>query len=148
MQLFRWELPFVCSLVRRGFVYTLKIAARILNDRVNKDRLCNTNAYQCWLVCLFVGITPEKLYSASFCWREVKTSIWLFVCMSHLFAYSLGFCRTLKITARTLSDVVTRVRLCGRYTRRSSRGVSEVQSGVVMRKRGVCLLVHWDFVAL
>jgi len=26
----------------------------------------------CLFVCLFVGIKPEKLYSASFVWREVK----------------------------------------------------------------------------
>jgi len=56
---------------------------------------------------------------------------------SSLFACSLGFRRTLKIAARTLSDVVTRARLCGRHTRRSSRGVSEVQSRAVMRRRGV-----------
>ena len=44
------------------------------------------------------------------------------------FACSLGFRRTLKIAARTLSDVVTRVRLCCHHTRRGLRGVSEVQS--------------------
>jgi len=54
-----------------------------------------------------------------------------------LFACSLGFRRTLKIAARTLSDVVTRVRLCGHHTRRGSRGVSEVQSRAVVRRRAV-----------
>ena len=54
-----------------------------------------------------------------------------------LYAYMLGFRRTLKIAARTLSDVVTRARLCGHHTRRRSRGVSEVQSHGVMWRRGM-----------
>ena len=32
-------------LVHWGFVYTLKIAARILSDGVNRDRLYDTNAF-------------------------------------------------------------------------------------------------------
>jgi len=28
--------------------------------------------FVCLFVCLFVGIKPEKLYSTSFVWREVK----------------------------------------------------------------------------
>ena len=35
---------FSCSLVRLGFVYTLKIVARILSDRANRDRLCFDSA--------------------------------------------------------------------------------------------------------
>ena len=37
----------VWTLGRGGFVYTLEIVARILSDGVNRDRLCDTNAYQC-----------------------------------------------------------------------------------------------------
>ena len=40
------------------------------------------------------------------------------------------------ITARTLSDVVTSVRLCGHHTRRRSLGVSEVQRRAVVGRRG------------
>ena len=39
-----------------------------------------------------------------------------------------NFVYRLKIVARTLSDVINRDRLGGRHSRRSSRGVSEVQS--------------------
>ena len=63
-------------------------------------------------------------------------------------AWMLGFRRTLKITVSTLSDVVTRVRLCGHHTRRRSRGEVHVY-GAVMRRWGeggdrclfVCLFV-------
>ena len=62
--------------------------------------------------------------------KKYQHNLSLFVC---LFA---GIHRTLKIAARTLSDVVTRDRLCGRRTRRNSRSVSEVQSRACML---VCL---------
>ena len=47
----------------------------------------------------------------------------------------LGFRRTLKNAARTSSDVVTRVRLCGHHTRRRSRSEVHVY-GVVIRRWG------------
>ena len=47
---------------------------------------------------------------------------------------SLEFCRTLKIIARILREVVNRVKLGDHYARRGSRG--EVQSRVVVRRRG------------
>ena len=51
----------------------------------------------CLFVCLFVWIKPETLYF---------TPCVLYACM-------LGFCRTLEIIARTLREVVNRVRLYG-----------------------------------
>ena len=47
----------------------------------------------------------------------------------------LGFRRTLEIIARILREVVNRVRLCGHYDQRGSRG--EVHGyGAVMRRWG------------
>ena len=53
-----------------------------------------------------------------------------------MYACMLGFCRTLEIIARTLREVVNRVRLCGHHTRRSSC----VEVHVVVRLF-VCLFV-------
>ena len=70
----------------------------------------------------------------------------MLVYLGRLFACSLEFHHTLKIAARPLSDVVTRVRLCGHYALRGSRG--EVQSRAVVRRRGegecVCMLIFLE----
>ena len=47
----------------------------------------------------------------------------------------LGFCRTLEIIARTLHEVVNRVRLCGHHTRGRLRGEVHVY-GAMMRRWG------------
>ena len=51
-----------------------------------------------------------------------------------LVAWLQEFCRTVEIIARTLREVVTRVRLCG-HTRGRSRGKVHVY-GAVMRRGG------------
>jgi len=52
-----------------------------------------------------------------------------------LVAWLREFRRTLEIIARTLREVVNRVRLCGHHTRRSSRVEVHVY-GAVMRRWG------------
>ena len=52
-----------------------------------------------------------------------------------LVAWLREFCRTLEIIARTLREVVNRVRLCGHHTHRSSRCEVHVD-GAVMRRGG------------
>ena len=52
------------------------------------------------------------------CGASVKTS-GLFCC---LLFWLREFCRTVEIMARTLHEVVTRVRLCGHHNHRSSNG--------------------------
>ena len=64
-----------------------------------------------------------------------------------LFACSLEFHRTLKINARTLSDVVTRVRLCGHHTHRGLCCEVHVYGAVMWRGDiAACMLVCWDFI--
>ena len=87
-------------------IHTLEIITRILREVVNRERLYGTNAFyfgrfrNLWVVFLYV---LHNQYST------------LYACMR-------GFRRTLEIIARTLREVVNRVRLCGHHTRRSSHG--------------------------
>ena len=97
------------------------------------------------LVNLWLTLYKLTGWLASLDLRQLYT----FVCLFCLFVWFVhrthpqplvrlfaGMHRTLKIAARTLSNVVNRDRLCGRRTRRNSRGVSEVQSRAVVRRRG------------
>ena len=69
----------------------------------------------------------EVLTQSSFCF---------FVCFVWLLdAWLLEFCRTLEIIARTLREVVNRVRLCGHHNQRCSIGEVHVY-GAVMRRGG------------
>ena len=52
-----------------------------------------------------------------------------------LVAWLREFCRTLEIIARTLREVVNRVRLCGHHTRGRSHGEVHV-CGMVMQRGG------------
>ena len=59
----------------------------------------------------------------------------LFLTLEILYACMLGFRRTLEIIARTLREVVNRVRLCGHHNWGCSRGEVHVY-GAVMRRWG------------
>ena len=52
---------------------------------------------------------------------------------SNLVAWLREFCRTLEIIARTLREVVNRVRLCGHYAQRGSHVEVHVYGAVVRR---------------
>ena len=79
-------------LVRWDFIHTLEIITHTLSEVVNSERLCGT-------IVFYFGCFRNL-------WGPLGSGGKLV-----LFACSLGFRRTLKITVRTLRDVVTRVSL-------------------------------------
>ena len=85
-----------CMLVCLDFIHTLEIIARMLSEVVNRERLCDTSVIWWVASAIFGGSNPLQKYRHN-----------------RLFACSLEFHRTLKIIARTLSEVVNRERLCG-----------------------------------
>ena len=57
----------------------------------------------------------------------------LLLLLGCLVAWLREFCRTLEIIARTVREVVNRVRLCGHHTRGYSRGEVHVYGEVMLR---------------